>query len=100
MKSSTDRETAEIAALNMLTWVAQNEAAMNSFSLQSGMAVQDVLDQMGHPEVLSGLLAGVMDFMLGHEDLLTLFCTETDTDPEEPALLRRHLPGGDTPDWG
>jgi hypothetical protein len=43
------QETAEILALNMLTWMAGNEEAMNSFSLQSGMAVQDILDQIGNP---------------------------------------------------
>ncbi|EJW20494.1 hypothetical protein IMCC14465_17870 [alpha proteobacterium IMCC14465] len=93
-------ETAEILALNMLTWMAGNEEAMNSFSLQSGMAIQDILDQTGNPKVLAELLAGVMDFMLGFEELLTQFCEDNELNPEEPAQLRRYLPGGDAPDWG
>lgn len=93
-------ETAEILALNMLTWMADNEEAMNSFSLQSGMAIQDILDQTGNPKVLAELLAGVMDFMLGFEELLTQFCEDNELNPEEPAQLRRYLPGGDAPDWG
>ncbi len=94
------QETAEILALNMLTWMAGNEDAMNSFSLQSGMAIQDIQDQIGNPAVLAELLAGVMDFMLGHEKLLTQFCEDNDMNPEEPVHFRHHLPGGDAPDWG
>lgn len=94
------QETAEILGLNMLTWLAGNEEAMNSFSLQSGMAVQDILDQVGNPEVLAELLAGVMDFMLSCEELLTQFCEENGMNPEEPVQFRRFLPGGDAPEWG
>ena len=79
----TQQETAEILALNMLTWMAGNEEAMNSFSLQSSMAIQDIVDHIGNPPVLAELLTGVMDFMLGHEELLTQFCEDNDMNLKE-----------------
>jgi hypothetical protein len=52
------------------------------------------------PEVLAELLAGVMDFMLSYEELLTQFCEDNGMNPEEPVQFRRFLPGGYAPEWG
>jgi hypothetical protein len=45
------------------------------------------------------MLAGVMDFLLSDEAVLTDFCAAHDIDPEHPARARQNLPGGDLPHW-
>lgn len=89
------QDQAEILALQALTYLAGLDEMMDRFSALSGMAAGDILERAGDPE----MLAGIMDFFLSDEALLTEFCEAYDIDPEDPARARIALPGGDLPNW-
>ena len=90
-----EQEQAEILALQALTYLAGLDEEMDHFAALSGMATGDIIERAGDPE----LLAGVVDFFLSKEDLLTEFCEAHHIDPEMPARARQSLPGGALPHW-
>ena len=89
------RDEAEILALKALTYLAGLDEMMDRFAALSGMAVGDIMERAQDPE----MLAGIIDFFLFDEALLTEFCEAHDIDPEDPARARMALPGGDLPHW-
>ena len=89
------RDKAEILALKALTYLAGLDEMMDRFAALSGMAVGDIMERAQDPE----MLAGIIDFFLFDEALLTEFCEAHDIDPEDPARARMALPGGDLPHW-
>lgn len=89
------QEQAEILALQALTYLAGLDEFMDRFSALSGMGPGDMLERASDPD----MLAGVLDFFLSDEELLTEFCEAHEIDPEHPAAARRALPGGDLPHW-
>lgn len=88
-------EQAEILALKALAFLAADTELMDRFALLSGMAPNDIVARAGDGEVL----AGVMDFLLSDEAVLTDFCAAHDIDPEHPARARQNLLGGALPHW-
>ena len=90
-----DTEQAEIIALIALTFLAANTEHMDRFAALSGMAPNDIVARAGDGE----MLAGVLDFLLSDEAMLTDFCAAHDIDPEHPAKARQNLPAGDLPHW-
>ncbi len=90
-----EQEQAEILALKALSYLASLEEEMERFSALSGIGSADIMERASDPE----LLAGVVDFFLAHEDLLTEFCAAHDYHPETPLRARQALPGGDLPHW-
>jgi hypothetical protein len=90
-----EKEQAEIFALQALAYLATQEDKMNVFANLSGLGSGDIMARAGE----SDLLAGVMDFLLSDEELLTDFCTAQNVSPETPARARQSLPGGQLPHW-
>ena len=90
-----DAEQAQIMALQALAYLAADSEQMDRFAALSGMGPGDIMARAAEPE----LLAGVMDFLLSDEPLLTDFCATHDLPPETPALARQALPGGALPHW-
>ncbi|CAI8399081.1 MAG: DUF3572 domain-containing protein [PS1 clade bacterium] len=88
-------EQAEILALQALTFLAADTEIMDRFAALSGLAPNDIIARANEAE----MLAGVLDFMLSDETVLTDFCAANDLDPEHPARARQTLPGGDLPHW-
>ncbi len=89
------QEQAEIIALQALTYLATHEDHMGKFAALSGMGADDMMHRANDPE----MLAGVMDFFLSDENLLTEFCATCDIAPDLPAQARQLLPGGALPHW-
>ena len=89
------RDEAEILALKALTYLAGLDEMMDRFAALSGIGPADILERAQDPE----MLAGVLDFFLFDEPLLTEFCEAHEINPEEPAQARMALPGGDLPHW-
>lgn len=89
------QEQAETIALQAVAFLGNDEAALRGFLAQSGMTEGDLKSALTEPD----FLAGVLDYLLGHEPTLTAFCDDADLPYELPARARRALPGGDTPDW-
>ncbi len=90
-----EQEQAEILALKALSYLVGLDEEMDRFSALTGIGSADIMERANDPE----LLAGVVDFFLAHEDLLTEFCAVHDYDPETPLRARQALPGGDLPHW-
>ena len=88
-------EEAEILALKALTYLAGMDEMMDRFAALSGMEPGDILERAQDPE----MLAGVLEFFLFDEALLTAFCEAHEINPEYPAQARAALPGGDLPHW-
>ncbi len=95
MNHEMKHEQAEILALKALTYLAGQEDDMCRFVALSGMAAGDMMERASDPE----LLAGILDFFLSNEALLTAFCDAHAINPEDPACARRTLPGGGLPHW-
>ena len=89
------QEQAEIIALNALAYLAGQEEAMTRFAALSGVALADIQARADDPE----MLAGVLDFLLSDDALVTEFCQTHDLSPELPQTARQALPGGDIPNW-
>lgn len=89
------QDEAEILALKALTYLAGLDEMMDRFAALSGMGPGDILERAQDPE----MLAGVLDFFLFDEALLTEFCESHEINPEDPAQARMAMPGGDLPHW-
>jgi len=88
-------EQAETIALQAVAFLGSDENALRGFLAQSGMTEGDLKLALTQPD----FLAGILDYILGHEPTLTAFCDEAEIPYELPARARRALPGGDVPDW-
>ena len=88
-------QQAEIIALKALAFLAADTELMDRFAALSGVSPNDLVERAGDGE----MLAGVLDFLLSDEAVLTDFCAAHDIDPEHPAAARQNLPGGALPHW-
>ncbi|HAT08595.1 MAG TPA: DUF3572 domain-containing protein [Rhodobiaceae bacterium] len=93
--SAMQEEEAEILALKALSYLAGLDEMMDRFADLSGMGPNDIMERAEDTE----MLAGVLDFFLFDEALLTAFCEAHEINPEHPAQARMALPGGDLPHW-
>ena len=84
-----DREKAEIIGLRALAYLAGNEKMMEWMMRETGIDPRDLASTADNGEIL----AGVLDFLLGHEDMLIEFCIHEKIDATTPAHARKYLPG-------
>ena len=84
-----DRSAAETFALKALAFLAADGDALLRFLTQSGLELDDLRDRAGDSDVL----AGVLDFLLGDDALLTSFAEEERVAPAFAHAARRALPG-------
>ena len=82
-------ENAEILALQGLGWLAGDEEALQRFLALSGLDVGSLRAQAGSPD----MSVAVLDFLLGHEDLLVRFCEAAAVAPRDMHLARHRLGG-------
>jgi hypothetical protein len=75
MPHALSPKRAEILGLEALAWLAASPEALERFLKASGVSGQDLRQAAGSP----GLTVAILDFLLGHEDLLQLFCDSTGT---------------------
>lgn len=89
------QDTAEILALQALTWLVGQEALVHEFLGSSGLSGADLARAATRPE----MLAAVLDFLLEDDSRLLAFCAEAGVAPANPMAARALLPGGDVPHW-
>ncbi|MDP6012528.1 MAG: DUF3572 domain-containing protein [Alphaproteobacteria bacterium] len=82
-------DSAQAIALQALAHIVSDEAVRPRFFELSGLSGNGLRQAAQDPE----LLAGVLDFILAHESLLTGFCKSAAIAPEQPARARALLPG-------
>lgn len=82
-------ENAEILALQGLGWLAGDPEELQKFLNLSGVDGAALREAAGTPE----MGVAILDYLLGHEELLLRFCDSTDVPPRE-LHLARHVLGG------
>ncbi len=87
-------DSAQAIALQALAHIVSEEDWRQRFLALSGLSAEELRQAAQEPE----LLAGVLDFVLADEPLLTDFCDAASIPPEQPAQARTYLPGA-APPW-
>lgn len=82
-------ENAEILALQGLGWLAGDDEALQRFLSLSGLDVGSLRAAAG----TSDMNLAILDFLLGHEDLLMRFCENAAVSPKDMHLARHRLGG-------
>ncbi|OJT95868.1 DUF3572 domain-containing protein [Metarhizobium album] len=84
-------------AIAVLSWLANEPDMLSRFLALTGVAPGELRHAMGD----TGFLAGLIDFIMGHEPTLMAFCAATDTAPETVAAAWRTLskPGLDSGEY-
>ena len=89
------KEEAERIAVAALVHVANDETLMTRFVSVTGVDPADIRSAAGEP----GFLAGVLEFLLGHEPDAIAFAHENDLPPEDVGRARVVLVGGNPDPW-
>ncbi|MDF2366902.1 DUF3572 domain-containing protein [Sneathiella sp.] len=90
-----NHEKSEIIALQALTFIAEQEKTMSWMLTETGIDSGTLARSAENPEIL----AGVLDFLLMHEDILIDFCTNEKLDPTSITRARQFLPGAPVEDY-
>lgn len=90
------RKDAEILALQALGWIMSHEDLASAWLAASGASTDSLRARAADPEFLAGLL----DFLLSSDALVTGFASDAGIAPADLLGARRHLPGGTEIDWG
>ena len=95
-KGNAGKDPQETAAA-ILGWLANEPDMLSRFLALTGVAPGELRHAMGD----TGFLAGLIDFIMGHEPTLMAFCAATDTAPETVAAAWRTLskPGLDSGEY-
>lgn len=86
---SASREAAETLAIQALGFLAGEPERLAAFLAVTGIASEDIRAAAREP----GFLAGVLDHMLGDENLLIAFADGAGIDPSGVARARHALGG-------
>jgi hypothetical protein len=78
------QQTAEILAVQALTFIAEDDTRLASFIAATGIDPQSIRDAAREPD----FLAGVLDHILADEKLLIAFADSAGIDPAE--MTRAH----------
>jgi Protein of unknown function (DUF3572) len=79
--SRTSREQAESLAIQALTFIAEEPERLSRFLDMTGIPVERIRDAARQ----RGFLAGVLEHMLGDENLLLAFASQSGIDPADVA---------------
>lgn len=89
------RKSADVVALQALTWLVGNEELRPVFLGATGASLADLRARAADPE----LLASVLDFLLMDDAWIRAFCAEAALPGEAVMQARAALPGGADPHW-
>lgn len=88
-----DATRARALAADALVWLAGRPDDLGLFMAEAGLSPEDVRRGAGQDE----FLAGLMDFILGREDLVLALADALAIAPDQPLRARAHLPGWSAP---
>jgi hypothetical protein len=89
------QESAEVTALQALSWVAGDPDRLGAFLNMTGAAPGDLAKHAGEP----AFLGSVLDFLLSEDALVTGFCDSQNLPYDTPMRARAELPGGAQWHW-
>ncbi len=84
-----NRDAAQSIAILALSYLTRDQDRLDRFMGWTGLAADDLARAPANPDILGG----VLDYVLGDEQLLMEFTEDAAIAPEEPAYARRALPG-------
>ena len=87
--SSAARETAEILAIQALSFIAAEPERLNGFLGATGLTLERLRESANEPD----FLAGVLEHMLADESLLLAFADSAAIDPTDVTRARSALGG-------
>ena len=87
--SSAARKTAEMLAIQALSFIAEEPERLNGLLSATGLTLSRLRESANQPD----FLAGVLEHMLANESLLLAFADCAAVDPAEIARARRALGG-------
>ncbi|WP_105386039.1 DUF3572 domain-containing protein [Neorhizobium alkalisoli] len=88
-KTNTSAANAEETAAAVLGWLANEPEMLGRFLALSGLQANQMRNAVNDP----GFLAGMIDFLMGHEPTLLAFCEATDIKPETVAAAWQYYAG-------
>ncbi len=86
-------KSADETAIAILGWLASEPDLLGRFLALTGTD----LSSLRHAARDPGFLAGVVDFLMGHEPTLLAFCEATGTLPQDVVYAHAVLSGPDNP---
>ena len=89
------QQSAEIVALEALSWLVGNEELLPVFLGSTGAGEADLRQRAKDPE----FLGSVLDFLLMDDAWIQAFCEASDNAPDYPLRARAALPGGAEVNW-
>ena len=89
------QQSAEILALEALSWLVGNDELMPVFLGSTGAGAGDIRARAKDTE----FLASVLDFLLMDDAWILAFCQSIDCAPDYPLRARAALPGGAQVNW-
>ena len=89
------QDSAELLAIEALSWLVGNEDLLPIFLGATGASVTDLRQRAKDPE----FLASVLDFLLMDDAWIAEFCLSADYSNEFPMRARAALPGGAQVNW-
>ena len=89
------RDSAELLALEALSWLVGNEDLLPVFLGSTGARADDLRQRAKDPE----FLASVLDFLLMDDAWIQAFCDSAEYAYDLPVRARAALPGGAEVNW-
>ncbi|MEM9426826.1 MAG: DUF3572 domain-containing protein [Pseudomonadota bacterium] len=89
------RESAELLAIEALSWLVGNEGLLPVFLGSTGAGADDLRQRAKDPE----FLASVLDFLLMDDAWIQEFCASSGYAHDFPVRARAALPGGAQVNW-
>lgn len=89
------KQTAENIALQAFAWLSSDPEIAGGFMGLSGASPEELRAGARNPE----FLGFVLDYILSDDRYVVECAGAIDLRPEEIAMARHYLPGGDAPDW-
>ncbi len=89
------RDSAEVLAIEALSWLVTNEDLLPVFLGSTGAGVDDIRERAQDPE----FLASVLDFILMDDAWVSAFCETKNYATDLPFRARGALPGGAQVNW-
>ncbi|MEL6919419.1 MAG: DUF3572 domain-containing protein [Pseudomonadota bacterium] len=93
-EKATDHDQA--IAVAALSWIAADGEQISRFMALTGVEAGQIREAAAEP----GFLAGVLEFLLGHEPTLMRFCDENDVAPTVIQRAHQRLSGAPVPGPG
>ena len=89
------QQSAEILALEALSWLVGNDELLPVFLGSTGTSEADIRQRARETE----FMASVLDFLLMDDAWIMAFCDASDCAPDYPLRARAALPGGAEVNW-